>query len=373
MNRKFPLSLSVISLRLKRTAWLLAAAVLIVQQTPGFVEAQQAKSPNKASAKISLNRSPKAKSVEVPATVSAVQTVDLFSKVGGFLSEINVDIGDEFSAGDVLAKLNIPEMETDVVQKEAMLEQAKAEAKQAVAAVNESKAKLASFQAAITEAGSIRAAKNAKLQYEIKECNRLTQMAQSSSIRGDLVDASILKVQSAESDLASVSSRVATAEANLLGAKAAVEKSRADVVAAESRVRVAEANLKHAKQLMSYATVTAPWNGVVLDRHVDAGAFIQSAAGNSAASPLLKIARVDSVRVTFALSGSDIADLDKGDRAVLTRIDALPGEEFTGVVARFSGGLDPQTRILKVEVDLPNQDRKLKPGYFGYLKVYLEE
>ena len=92
------------------------------------------------------------KSVEVPATVKGIQTVDLYSKVGGFLKVINVDIGDEFKAGQALAELDIPEMASDIRQKEALVQQTEAEAQQAIAAVKEAKAQMQGFRAAIDEA-----------------------------------------------------------------------------------------------------------------------------------------------------------------------------------------------------------------------------
>ncbi len=165
---------------------------------------------------------------------------------------------------------------------------------------------------------------------------------------------------------------VRTAEANLIGARAAIDKAKADVVAAESRVAVARANLVYAEQLLAYATIRAPWDGLVLARHFDAGAFVQSADGNSGATPLLKIAKVDSVRVTCALSTASIEFLDIGDRAVLTKIDALQGQEFEGKVTRFSAGMNEESRMMQVQVELPNPDGKLKPGFFGYLKIYFD-
>ncbi len=311
------------------------------------------------------------KTVSVPATVKGIQTVDMFSKVGGFLKNMNVDIGDEFKAGDALAELDIPEMKSIVLQKKALVRQAEAEAEQAAAAVKQAEAQLVGYRAAIDESKSMRSAKDAMLQYESREFSRLSRMAQSSSIRQELVDTAQLKVQSARSEIETVTARVATAEANLIGAKASVDKAAADRVAAESRIAVAQANLQQTLEMMKYATIRAPWDGLVIHRHFDAGAFIQSADGNSGAKPLLRIAKVDTVRVTCALSNSDIEFLNKGDRAVLSRIAALKDQEFEGTVTRFSGGMDEKTRMMQVEVDLDNKDGKLRPGFFGYLKIFV--
>jgi HlyD family secretion protein len=313
------------------------------------------------------------KTVRVPATVSGIKTAEIYSKIGGFVKSFNVDIGDPFSAGDVLAQLEVPEIKTDVAQKSALHKQSLAEAKQAAAALKQTEARLEGFLAAITEASAMQNAKQANLEFQQLDYQRLSQMAASSAIRRDIADASKLKLAAAESEYQTVAARVAAAEANLVGAEAGVEKAKADVAAAKSRIAVAAANLKHAQQVLKYATIVAPWDGIVLDRNVDEGAFVQNADGNSAAQPMLRIAKVDHVRVTFSVSAADTADLDIGDRAVLSGLAAFPKREFAGKVTRFSGGLDRQTRMLKVEVELENKDGELKPGFFGYMTVYLSE
>lgn len=320
---------------------------------------------------VTIAKKPVAKSVEVPATVKGIQTVDLYSKVGGYLKEINVDIGDEFKAGQALAKLDIPEMKSQLLQKASLIAQSEAEVLQSKSAVIESQARLRSYEAAIDEGRAMRAAKQAMVDYEMRELDRLKRLAATSSIRRELVDTARLKLQSAQSDMETVAARVATAKANLIGAEATIDKANADVEAAKSRVMVAKANLEYTKQMMNYSTIKAPWNGMVIARHVHVGAFIQSAEGNSAAQPMLRIAQVDTVRVECALSTANIENLNKGDRAVLGRIDALKGQEFVGKVKRFSAGMDEATRMMKVEVELPNEKGLLKPGFFGYLKIDL--
>ena len=76
--------------------------------------------------------------------------------------------------------------------------------------------------------------------------------------------------------------------------------------------------------------------------------------------------------VEFSLSMSEIGALNCGDGVELHRIDALPGQSFAGKVARHSAGLDEETRMMRVEVDLENSDGRLRPGFFGYVRVCLE-
>ena len=311
--------------------------------------------------------------IEVPATVRGNQTVDLYSKVGGFVESVSADIGDEVAKGQVLAQLDIPEMATELIAKESMIRQSQAEVAQSQAALKEAEAKLEAFYAVVEEANTIRTQKQALANYENRELQRLSQLANSGAIRRELIDSAQYKALAAESDLKAVDAKVATAQANLTGAKAGIVKAEADVEAANSRVAVAKANADHTRALMDYATIRAPWDGLVIKRMFDAGAFVQSAAGNSAAKPIFQLARTDTVRVTFALSTTNISGLNKGDRAVFHRIEAIKGAQFEAAVSRFSAGLDANTRMMQVEVDLPNPDSRLKPGYFGYVKIYLQD
>ncbi|MBW3596352.1 MAG: efflux RND transporter periplasmic adaptor subunit, partial [Planctomycetes bacterium] len=110
------------------------------------------------------------------------------------------------------------------------------------------------------------------------------------------------------------------------------------------------------------------FDGYVVKRWVDPGALIEAAD-----RPLLTVTRSDKVRVWLDVPMSKVAQLQCGDRAVLDRINVLAGETFEGVVSRFSPTLDENSRLMRVEIDLPNPEGRLRPGYYGYLTVFLEE
>ncbi len=327
-----------------------------------------------------------ARTVEVPATIRGNEVVDIYAKVGGFLKSISVDIGDEVEAGQELAVLDIPEMATELARKEALVHQAVAEVAQARAGIEQARAQLAGFEARVTEAGTDRAQKQALMEYEQRECDRLSRLASSGAIRSELIDSAQYKCRAAQSALAAVDARVATAQANLIGAQANVTKAEADTVAAEAHVAVAESDAAYTRQLMNYSTLRAPaapeTDGLmpagprkyqITKRMYDAGAFVQSADGNSAARPVVQCSQIDKVRVIFSLSMADVRVLNVGDRIKLHRIAALPDEKIQATVSRFSSALDAETRMLTAEADIDNAGGLLKPGYFGYVVVALME
>jgi RND family efflux transporter MFP subunit len=182
---------------------------------------------------------------------------------------------------------------------------------------------------------------------------------QSGSLNAKLLDESTYQRSAAQVARSAAEAHIRTAQAALKSANA--------------RVDLAAAERDKLETLLQYGEIRAPFDGVVTQRFFDRGAFIQPAQGNSAAKPLLTVAHIKKVRVFVDLPMAEVQWLTHGDKAILDRINALPGERFPGEVTRFAGALDPMSRMLRVEIDLKNPDQRLLPGYFGYVTLFLDE
>ena len=151
-----------------------------------------------------------------------------------------------------------------------------------------------------------------------------------------------------------------------------------DVIAKQD-VDVAEAAFEGARHLMEqrialrdYTKVRAPYTGTITARFADPGALIQVATSSSAgAIPLFTIMDLQTVRVYANVPQEDTPWAKVGTPAVLT-VKELPGRPFKGTVTRTTLALDPSTRSLLIEVDLPNPDQALHPGTFGELTLELQ-
>ena len=143
--------------------------------------------------------------------------------------------------------------------------------------------------------------------------------------------------------------------------------------AAESRVAIAEAALAQNETMLRYGKITAPFNGIVTNRYVDAGAFVPAATAgsNPAAAAIVAISDYSVVRARVAVPEVEAARVQVGQPVVLTT-DALPGKTFRGKVSRHSGALDEATRSLLVEADFPNADGTLRPGMYAIIKIGVE-
>ncbi len=150
-------------------------------------------------------------------------------------------------------------------------------------------------------------------------------------------------------------------------------KSATPKTATEEKNRLDAAVAKQAEieAQMDYATLAAPFAGVVTWRSIDPGDMVYPASSpKGSGQPLLRVARLDVIRVRTYVPELESAHVDVGDPATIV-FDALPGKTFSSKVSRLSGALDPATRTMLVEVDLPNEDGLIRPGYYGQTRIEL--
>jgi RND family efflux transporter MFP subunit len=260
-------------------------------------------------------RRPEVRTITLPASVEAIEKATLYAKVSGYVRWIHVDKGDRVKKGEVLAQLEVPEVEKEY--------------QSAQAAVDESQAE---YERAQTDATL------KKLTYERTKGVRDSEPA---------------VVSPQEVDVARAASE--TAAGNVRLAKAHLDKARAD--------------LAKLKVLAEFAKVTAPFDGVVTDRFVDPGALIQAGA-NSLGSPVVSVARIDQVRVYTSVPEVNVAEISRNVKAQV-RLDALQGRKFPGKITRFADAVDPQSRTMKTEIDLPNPGHRILPGMSGTVTLEL--
>jgi len=223
-----------------------------------------------------------------PGSAEAFYEAALGAKVSGHVSELNVDIGDRVAAGQVLARIAVPE-----------LNQAR----------NAARARVAAAQS---------------------EHSRTEMLVERNSMTRRALDEA---------------------------------KSRLDTAVAEQAEIEAQ---------MQYAIIEAPFDGMVTSRTIDPGDLVHAASSPKGSDQfLLRVAKLDVIRVKSYVPERDAAWADVGDKATIV-FDALPGRVFSGEVARVSGSLDPRTRTMLIEVDLPNDDNRIRPGYYGQTRVLLE-
>lgn len=158
-----------------------------------------------------------------------------------------------------------------------------------------------------------------------------------------------------------------------------VWKENPDVIAKQD-VDVAEAEAEGARHLMEnrrtlldYTKVEAPFSGVITARFADPGAMIQSGSASATqAAPLFTLMDLNTVRVYVSVP-QEVSMLAKPGIPVKLVHEEAPDQEFKGTITRTTEVLDPATRTLLVEIDMPNHDRKLQPGMYVSATLHLEQ
>jgi len=134
--------------------------------------------------------------------------------------------------------------------------------------------------------------------------------------------------------------------------------------ARQAMVQSADANVKRLEELESFKRVYAPFSGVITQRNVDAGNLINAGNGGTATKEMFDLAQIDPLRVFVSVPQSYAPSIHLGMKACL-ELSEFTGRNFCGQVARTANAIDPGTRTLLTEVDVPNPSGTLLPGSYA--------
>lgn len=256
------------------------------------------------------------------------QNVELHAKVAGYIKHIYVDIGDRVHAGQVLAVLEIPELVAQVDEAKAAVHHAEEEIQRAKSEVSRAQADEVALHA------------------------NAARLVSTDKARPGLI---------AQQELDDATAKDRAAEAQVDAAKSAL-------AAAKQQLEVAKADQQHYSALSDYAQITAPYDGVVTWRFSDTGALVQAGTSASSGLPVVTLAQINVLRLRIPVPESLTSKVRIGDSADV-HVQAT-GEHFTGKVARFTDSLDPSTRTMQVEIDVPNPNYHLQPGMYADVRLH---
>jgi RND family efflux transporter MFP subunit len=306
-----------------------------------------------------------------PGTLEPFEFADLYAKVSGFLAVQNVDIGSRVKAGQLLARIDVPELRQQVKRDEASLEHEKAKVAQVEANITAAESEAKAAVVAVALARTVHNAKSAYRKYRQKQLSRLTQLRDARALDEKVVDesndqfqASVESEAAAKEAISAAQERVAVAKAKIIQARAALEEARASV-------KVAEATYERSKVLLGYTEITSPYDGVITRRTYNRGDFIRAAdSGGEARMPLLSVERTDRMRVVVQVPDRDVPYVDEGDPADV-ETDAYPGRTIKAKVSRMAASEDEATRTMRTEIDVDNPGGKLRRGMYGRVTIHL--
>jgi RND family efflux transporter MFP subunit len=240
------------------------------------------------------------------------------------------------------------------------------------------KAKLASAQAdveaaraSVPHAEALFRSKSAELRYRQQQLERMRELASSHSIEDKLVDEYTSHRDAVREGEVATKEAINSAKANVKAMEAKVIAAEADIKVAEAEVKVSQAELEKSHVMVGFATITAPFDGVVTRRNYFRRDYVRS-ANESGSMPLLTVQKTDLLRVVVQIPDREVPYCTPGKPAFI-EVDALPGQKFEGKVSRIAQTEDPQTRLMHVEIDLPNPKGKLYQGMYGRVTIVLDQ
>lgn len=270
---------------------------------------------------IQVERSAGESGLQLPATIQALAEAPILARADGYLARRLVDIGDRVKTGQPLAEIDAPELDAQVRQAKANVEQTRASMEQATAMLEQGRSDM--------------------------------ELAKVTSERwARLATQGVVSRQDNDQYQAQYRSKAAQVQA--------LEKA---IAVQRSSIAVAEAAVSRLERMQSYRTVKAPFDGVITLRNVDVGALVNT--GNTL---LFRIAQTGAMRAYVNVPQAHANSVRAGQTAQLS-VSSLPGRSFPGTVIRSAGALDPASRTMLVEVNVPNEGNLLLPGMYAQVDL----
>jgi multidrug resistance efflux pump len=303
-------------------------------------------------------------SIEQPAFVEAYYQADLMARLAGEVKWIVHAIGDPVRANEELLKIDVPDLEADVQQKESVIRQRQSELELCRKNLKMTAAAADAASALVTvRQNEVLIAKSTQT-FREKELRRFQGLASGPhpGVTQDILDERTEFAESAVAATATAQAAVEKAKADLAEARAKLEAAQADIQLKESLVDVARKEKDKAQAQLGFATIRAPFDGFVTRRKVDPGSFVQNATTHP--DGLLTIARTDLVTVYMKVPDT-YAPLVRPDSEAIIQMSSLPGMVIHARVTRFSPSLETpeHDRTMRVEVDLFNGPTANYPAF----------
>lgn len=316
------------------TACCLAAVLLLLYFLHGHHQAGAAaevSSPAPAVSVATARTGFIANQLTVAGVFQAFQEIDVHGKVSGYIRRIYVDIGDRVRQGQTLAVLEVPELQAEVAG--------------AQAGITQTQQNILRLQNEVAREQAGYAAVHANY-VRLKEASD----QQPGLVAAQELDDALAKDQSAASQ---------------------VDAAKSAVAAAQGQLGVSRAENLRVTSMVHYATITAPYSGVVTMRYADTGSLIPAGTAEGLNQAVVRLAQSDVLRLRMPVPERDVPLVHEGS-VVMVHVQAT-GQQFPGTVVRFTRDVSNSTRTMMTEVDVKNPGLTLTPGMYADVTFNLEQ
>jgi RND family efflux transporter MFP subunit len=293
--------------------------------------------------------------LELPGNIQALNVASIYARTSGYVQTRLADIGTPVKGGQLLAVIASPEVDQELAQGRAAVEQAHAALEQANANLAQARAQVIQAKANVGQA-------EANEEIAATTNDRWTR----------LVNKGVLPQQQGDERRSAFNARHAETSAAVAAettAEANVGSRTADISAARAAVDAQMANVRRLEQLQSFERVVAPFDGVVTERRIEKGDLISAGSGSD--RNLFTVAQSRTLRIQVSVPQNYAVDLQPGQDAAVT-LRERPGETFHGTIARTAESIAAATRTLLTEVQVDNSSGRLLPGMYAQVKFTLQ-
>lgn len=247
--------------------------------------------------------------VSLPATTTAFEAANIFARTSGYVEKRHVDIGDQVNAGALLAEITAPELDHQIAQAQATL---------------------------------------AQNQATLQQTQASRELAQVTNTRdSNLVKQGWLTKQQGDNDRLTLAAQ------------------QAAVGVAESNIAAQQAQIRILSQEKAYQRVIAPFDGVVTQRNIDNGSLVQSGS-----TMMFTVMHSNVIRIQLFVPQDEAFGVAPGVEAAV-HVPEIPDRTFPGKVTRIASALQPGSRTLLTEIDVPNPDGALSPGIYCTVELHI--
>ncbi len=328
------------------------------------IKDQQARAVTRARSEVLVGTlAPERRDMEVKLAFTAdilpAQQAAIFSKVSGYIRRIHADRGDFVKTGQLLAEIDDRELQAALDQARAALQTGEAGFEVARSTLEGNRANLENQRANLTKARAV--ADN-----DARQAERMRTLFERGLVAATEFENARTTTESSRAGVQAALAQLRVAEVQITTAESQVLLAQAQVQSYRAALQLAESNLANTRLL-------APFSGYVSQRNLDPGAAVsaQSAGTVTTSVGILTIQDMQTVKVQIEVPERSIARVTVGSQVRLT-VDPYQDEAFTGSVARVVHYLDPRTRTMGIEVEIPNPAGRLKPGMYARVEVVVE-
>jgi RND family efflux transporter MFP subunit len=320
--------------------------------------------------------------IELPGQIDAFEQTPVYAKVTGYVDKVEVDVGAAVAGperdadgtlvreGQVLVELSVPELKEELQQKKALIAQALAEVRQAGAAIKLAKSAAVSARTKVDEAEAAAEQVQAEFDFAQSEFTRMKDLAKRGTATSEVAEEKGKQLRAADAKRRQAQARVETARAGFAESQPLIEKAEADQKTAEARLGVANADAARVESLFAFTRIRAPGDGVVTARNVLTGQVTKP--GVDGGEPLLMLGQTHILRLVVDVPKADAPLVAVGAEARVN-FSGSDSETLSVAIKRTAWSPGSASSALRAEIDLPNDQGRLRPGMLASVKLKLAE